>query len=140
MGQIPKLRVAAGFPAFGNTAIDMFGPFQVRVRHKTLKEAQAIIFTSITTRAIHLEPVTDKSTDTFLMAFRRFAALRGHPANCWSDCGTNFVGAQQYFKRSNARFGISPESRVSYQKNSHALLNGNGTYHEQPTKMELLKV
>ena len=46
MGQIPKLRVAAGFPAFSNTAIDMFGPFQVRVGRKTLKEAQAIIFTS----------------------------------------------------------------------------------------------
>ena len=98
MGQIPKLRVAAGFPAFSNTALDMFGPFQVRIGRKTLKEAQAIIFTCMTTRAIHLELVTDKSTDTFLMAFRRFASLRGHPSSCWSDCGTNFVGAQQYLK------------------------------------------
>ena len=32
------------------------------------------------------------------MAFRRFASLRGHPVNCWSDCGTNFVGAQQYLR------------------------------------------
>ena len=72
MGQLPKLRVAAGFPAFSNTAIDMFGPFQVKVGRKTLKEAHAIIFTCMTTRAIHLELVTDKSTDTFLMAFRRF--------------------------------------------------------------------
>ena len=98
MGQIPKLRVAAGFPAFSNAALDMFGPFQVRIGRKTLKEAQAIIFTCMTTRAIHLELVTDKSTDTFLMAFRRFASLRGHPSSCWSDCGTNFVGAQQYLK------------------------------------------
>ena len=52
----------------------------------------------MTTRAIHLELVTDKSTDTFLMAFRRFASLRGHPSTCWSDCGTNFVGAQHYLK------------------------------------------
>ena len=69
MGQIPKLRVAAGFPAFSNTAIAMFGPFQVRIGRKTLKEAQAIIFTCMTTRASHLELVTDKSTDTFLLAF-----------------------------------------------------------------------
>ena len=99
MGQIPKLSVAAGFPAFsGNTAVDMFGPFQVRIGRKPLKEAQAIIFTCMTTRAIHLELVTDKSTDTFLMAFRRLASLRGHPFSCWSDFVTNFDGAQHYLK------------------------------------------
>ncbi len=61
-----------------------------------MKEAQVIIFTCSTSRAIHLEVCTDKSTDTFIMAFRRFASLRGHPLICWSDCGTNFKGAQDY--------------------------------------------
>ena len=98
MGQLPKVRVAAGFPAFSSTALDMFGPFQVKVGCKSLKEAHVIIFTCMTTRAIRLELVTDKSTDTFLMAFHRFASLRGHPINCWSDCGTKFVGAQQYLR------------------------------------------
>ena len=32
------------------------------------------------------------------MAFRRFASLRGYPSNCWSDRGTNFLGAQSYLK------------------------------------------
>ena len=32
------------------------------------------------------------------MAIRRFGSLRGHPPVCWSDCGTNFVGAQNYLK------------------------------------------
>ena len=79
MGQLPSLRVATGLPPFSNTEIDMFGPFHIRLNRKTLKEAQVVIFTCMTTRAIHLELVTDKSTDTFLMAFRRFACLRGHP-------------------------------------------------------------
>ncbi len=74
----------------------MFGPFHIRFRRKTLKEAQVIIFTCMTTKAVHLELVSDRSTDTFLLAFRRFASLRGHPSTCWSDCGTNFVGAQSY--------------------------------------------
>ena len=87
MGQIPSIRVAAGFPPFANTALDMFGPFHIRLGRKTLKEAQVIIFTCI---------VSDKSTDTFLLAFRRFASLRDHPNTCWSDCGTNFIGAQSY--------------------------------------------
>ena len=98
MGQILKLRVAAGFPAFSNTAIDMFGPLQVRLGRKTLKEAHVIVFTCTTTRAVHLELVTDRSTDTFLMAFRRLVSLRGNPNNCLSDCGANFIGAQHYLK------------------------------------------
>lgn len=96
MGQLPNLRVATGQAAFTNTALDMFGPLQIRLNRKTLKESQVIIFACMTTRAIHLELVTDRSTDTFLMAFRRFASLRGHPKVCYSDCGTNFVGAQNY--------------------------------------------
>ena len=98
MGQIPSLRVAAGFPPFSNTAIDMFGPLHIKLNRKTLKEAQVIIFTCMTTRAVHLELVNDKTSDAFLMTFRRFASLRGHPSVCWSDCGTNFVGAQAYLQ------------------------------------------
>ena len=80
------------------STIDMFGPLQVRLERKTLKESHVIIFTCMTTRAVHLELLTDRSTDTFLMAFRRFVSLRGNPNNCWSDCGTNFIGAQHYLK------------------------------------------
>ena len=76
----------------------MFGPIQIRLSRKTLKEAQIIIFACMTSRAIHLELVTDRTTDAFLMAFRRFACTRGHPAVCWSDHGTNFVGAQDYLR------------------------------------------
>ena len=106
MGQLPKLRVAVGFPVFSNMSIDMFGPLQIRVGRKTLKEAHAIIFTCMTTRAVHLELVTDRSTDTFLMALRRFTSLRGNPNNCWSDRGTNFIGAQHYLKETTQEWDI----------------------------------
>ena len=106
MGQIPNLRVAAGLPASSNTAMDMFGPVQIKLGRKTLKEAQVIIFTCMTSRAIHLELVTDKTSDAFLMAFRRFACLRGHPNVCWSDRGTNFVGAQGYLKEITQNWDI----------------------------------
>ena len=96
MGQVPSLRVGVGIPVFGHTALDMFGPVHIRVSRKTLKDAQVIIFACMTSRAIHLELCTDRSTDAFLLAFRRFVSLRGHPLVCWSDCGTNFKGAQSY--------------------------------------------
>ncbi|XP_068739559.1 uncharacterized protein [Montipora capricornis] len=98
MGQLPNTRAEIEKPAFACTAIDMFGPIQIRLSRKTLKEAQIIIFACMTSRAIHLELVTDRTTDAFLMAFRRFACTRGHPAVCWSDHGTNFVAAQDYLR------------------------------------------
>lgn len=76
--------------------MDMFGPLQIRQNQRTLREAQVVIFTCTTTKAIHLELVTDNSSKAFLMAFRRFACLHGYPNICWSDCSSNFVGAQEY--------------------------------------------
>ena len=94
MGQIPSLQVAAGFPPFSNTAIDMFRPLHIKLNWKTLKKAQVVKFACMTTRAVHLELVNDKTADAFLMAIRRFTSLHGHLRVCWSDCGTSFVGAQ----------------------------------------------
>ena len=79
MSQLPSLRVAAGFPPISNTAMDMFGPLQVRLNRRTLQDAQVVNFTCATTRVVHLELVTDKLAEPFLTAFRRFACLRGHP-------------------------------------------------------------
>ena len=84
MGQIPRLYVAAGFPAFSNTAIDMFGPLPKQIGRKILKGALLIIFTCMTTEAVYLELITHRSSDALLMVFRRFASLRGHPSNCLS--------------------------------------------------------
>lgn len=39
--------------------------------------------------------VTELSTDAFLAAFDRFVASRGLPADVYSNCGTNFVGADK---------------------------------------------
>ena len=85
----------------------MFGPLHIKLNRKTLKEAQVVIFACMTTRAVHLELVNDRTSDAFLMAFRRFASLRGHPSVCWSDCGTNFVGAQSYLKEITQCWNIS---------------------------------
>ena len=42
MGQLPSLRVAAGFPPISNTAMDMFGPLQVKLNRRTLQDAQVV--------------------------------------------------------------------------------------------------
>lgn len=55
----------------------------------------------MSTKALHLEVATDLSTETFLMAFTRFAARRGPIQSIYSDCGTNFVGASRLFTTVN---------------------------------------
>ena len=45
------------------------------------------------TKAVHLEPVEDLSTPTFLAAVTRFVSKHGVPFDIHSDHGTNFMGA-----------------------------------------------
>ncbi|KAL1250805.1 hypothetical protein QQF64_018601 [Cirrhinus molitorella] len=49
-------------------------------------------------RALHTDLVSDQSSKGFLLAYKRFTALRGHPKKLWSDPGNNFVGARPALK------------------------------------------
>ena len=44
----------------------------------------------MTTKAIHLELVSDLTSDAFIAALKRFIARRGIPDQIFSDNGTNF--------------------------------------------------
>ncbi|XP_044588739.1 uncharacterized protein LOC123267917 [Cotesia glomerata] len=49
--------------------------------------------------AVHLELVTDYTAAAFIAAYRRFTSRRGICHTLYSDCGTNFVGADKELKR-----------------------------------------
>ncbi|KAL0810543.1 hypothetical protein ABMA28_010663 [Loxostege sticticalis] len=101
MADLPDSRTRQVVKAFTHTGCDYAGPIAytpVRRRGIRSEKAYFCIFTCLTTRAVHLEVVTDLSTPTFLAAFKRFLSRRG-PVQCmYSDNGTNFKGANSYLR------------------------------------------
>ncbi|XP_058448790.1 uncharacterized protein LOC131428764 [Malaya genurostris] len=94
MGDLPPSRVTASRP-FTRSGVDYFGPVYVRTAPRRVAvKAYVSIFICLCTKAVHLELVTDLSTDRFLQALRRFIARRGRCVDMYSDNGTNFVGAR----------------------------------------------
>ena len=94
MASLPKERLALCEPPFTNTGVDYFGPMNVK-RGRVTEKRWGCLFTCLTTRAVHLELAGDLSTDSFIMALRRFRGRRGNPRTIRSDNGTNFVGANR---------------------------------------------
>ncbi|XP_055902810.1 uncharacterized protein LOC129938987 [Eupeodes corollae] len=95
MGNIPKYRLHGIYP-FYDTGCDYAGPFLLRQhngRRAPIIKSYIALFICLTTKALHLELVSDLSTDCFLAALKRFVARRGLCAHIRSDNGTNFVGA-----------------------------------------------
>ena len=54
-----------------------------------------VVFTCLTTRATHLEFAGDFSTDSFILALKRFIVRREQPNVINSDNGLNFRGAEK---------------------------------------------
>ncbi|CAK1587977.1 unnamed protein product [Parnassius mnemosyne] len=101
MGQLPAPRVTPS-RAFSSSGVDYAGPIQVTTskgRGHTSSKGYICLFVCMSTKAIHLECVTDLTLQAFIVAFRRFVTRRGHCSHLWSDSGTNFVGAARELKR-----------------------------------------
>nr|XP_039271502.1 uncharacterized protein LOC120345955 isoform X3 [Styela clava] len=92
MSDLPEDRVNEA-ALFDYSAVDVFGPFEIKERRSILKR-YGIIFTCLSSRAVHLESANSLDTDSFLNALRRFLARRGTIKQLRADCGTNFIGGR----------------------------------------------
>jgi len=96
MGQLPKERVTPSRP-FLNSGIDYAGPFSLKTwrgRNARTYKSYIALFVCLSTSAIHLELVTEYTAKAFIAAYKRFSGRRGICSTLWSDCGTNFKGAE----------------------------------------------
>ncbi|XP_011705642.1 PREDICTED: uncharacterized protein LOC105460851 [Wasmannia auropunctata] len=102
MGDLPKERVKMYTRPFTVTGVDYAGPLQIRESRRRGKpritKGYVVVFTCFSTKAVHLELVSDLSTEAFLATLRRFTARRGICSQIFSDNGTNFVGAANTLK------------------------------------------
>ena len=76
MAALPAQRAKAHLPPFTFVGIDYLGPYDVVI---LVKVRWIVLFTCLTTRAVHLEVAHTMDTHSFLMAFSRFTDRRRLP-------------------------------------------------------------
>ncbi|GBM39184.1 hypothetical protein AVEN_208358-1 [Araneus ventricosus] len=86
-----RVRDAYVFEVVG---VDLCGPLYLKNKTK----CWAVLFTCAVYLAVHIELVTSLSTDSFILALRRFISRRGRPATIYSDNGTNLVDTSNELK------------------------------------------
>lgn len=123
MGQLPAARLDSHVVPFNRTGLDYFGPIEVTVKRSREKRNGAL-FTCLVTRAVHLELAHSLSTDSCILAIRRFVGRRGCPTHIYSDNGTNFRGADNELK--------SALQALSQQQLENECSNKGITWHWNP--------
>jgi len=91
---LPKVRVQNVLP-FTITGVDFTGALYVKQHGGEESKVYICLFTCATSRAVHLEVVSDLSMPTFLLAFRHFAARRSLPQVMMSDNATTYTSAAE---------------------------------------------
>jgi len=93
MADLPSDRMSPS-PPFFCTGLDCFGPFIVRDGRREVKR-YGLLFTCLASRAVHIEVLTDMTTDCFILGLRRFIAIHGQLKVILCDIGTNLTGADR---------------------------------------------
>lgn len=119
MGDLPKGRVIPT-RCFSTSGVDYAGPFLVKMH--VLKRVQPIkvyicLFICFTTKAVHIEVVTDLTADAFIASLTRFTSRRGLVNHLHSDCGTNFKGAAVKLTKCFQDLYKDPKTRLYAEKN-----------------------
>lgn len=118
MADLPPERLSTS-PPFTYVGLDVFGPWKITARRTRGGHAEskrwAILFTCMSTRAVHIEVIESMDTSSCINALRRFFAIRGPAKQLRSDHGTNFVGASNELGLSKQQQGSSIQRYLSEQ-------------------------
>ncbi|KAG7295220.1 hypothetical protein JYU34_022191 [Plutella xylostella] len=100
MGSLPKDRVNPA-RVFERVGMDYCGPFDIKQsskRSSTVSKGYVALFVCFASKAVHIEVVSDMSSETFLAAFKRFVNRRGIPTDVFCDNSTTYKGSNNQLK------------------------------------------
>ncbi|GFY22187.1 integrase catalytic domain-containing protein [Trichonephila clavipes] len=101
MADLPKGRVIKNYP-FNVSGVDFCGPFYIKYkgqRKGVYNKIYVCIFICFVSKAVHLDIVTDLTSNAFIATLKRFIFRRDKCAKLYSDNATNFVGANIELKK-----------------------------------------
>ena len=116
MSDLPADRITPDDPPFTKVGVDYFGPFEVK-RGRSLVKRYGVIFTCLSTRAIHLEKADSLEMDSCISAIRRFMSRRGQVKEMRSDNGSNLVGAEKEMRNEINKWNQAQIQDYLLQKN-----------------------
>ncbi|XP_017759127.1 PREDICTED: uncharacterized protein LOC108550040 [Eufriesea mexicana] len=132
MGALPADRVTQTRP-FSKVGLDYCGPMYIKERrHRNQRKIKiyVAIFICLTTKAVHIELVSDLTTEAFIAALKRFIARRGRCRTIYCDNATNFKGARyEYIEITNLL--KSPNYR---ERTAHFLADEGIEWHQIPPR------
>ena len=129
MGQLPAARTTPS-PPFNTTGIDYAGPFTLKLGHTRKPVLVKAYMAYFSTKAVHIEVVSDLTTEALLTTLNRFIARRGLPSSIHTDNGTNFVGARNDLQELY-KFMSSTDAQTSIHS---FILNNKISWHNIPER------
>ncbi|GFU01433.1 uncharacterized protein TNCV_1994611 [Trichonephila clavipes] len=98
MGDLPTHRVTPSRP-FSVCGVDYAGPINIlRYRGRGAKTTKGYIalFVCFVTKALHLELVSDLTSEAFIASLKRFCARRGAPKHVYCDNGEVITSSPEH--------------------------------------------
>ncbi|GFV79188.1 integrase catalytic domain-containing protein [Trichonephila clavipes] len=109
VGNLPSERVSISSP-FTIAGLDLCGPFLVKSLHKVY----ICVCICFSTKAIHLELLSDLTSDALIATLKRFTSRRGKCSKIYTDNATNFVGANCILKKFHKLINFPDENLAKY--------------------------
>ncbi|GFV76596.1 integrase catalytic domain-containing protein [Trichonephila clavipes] len=100
MGNLPRDRVVPDYP-FNCSGVDFCGPFMIRYKNQRkgiLHKIYICVFVCFVSKVIHIEIVSDLTSDAFIATLKRFLVPEVNVLNCIPIMGKTFVGANKELK------------------------------------------
>ncbi|GFW14063.1 integrase catalytic domain-containing protein [Trichonephila clavipes] len=116
MGNLPSKRVNISSP-FTIAVLDLCGLFLVKYinqRKGTLNKVYICVCICFSTKAIHLELLSDLTSDALIATLKRFTSRRGKCSKIYTDNATNFVEANSILKEFHKLINFPDENLAKY--------------------------